>query len=64
MLSYGVFALVKSVTKDLKEDFLAVYDSSDVYAMIFWVTLKVIKLAIMTTQMVAQYQQTFMVCVA
>ena len=64
MLSYGVFALVKSVTKDLKEDFLAVYDSSDVYAMIFWVTLKVIKLAIMTTQMVAQYQQTCMVCVA
>ena len=64
MLSYGVFALVKSVTKDLKEDFLAVYDSSDVYAMIFWVTLKVIKLAIMTTQMVAQYQQTFMGCVA
>ena len=64
MLSYGGFALVKSVTKDLKEDFLAVYDSSDVYAMIFWVTLKVIKLAIMTTQMVAQYQQTFMVCVA
>ena len=64
MLSHGVFALVKSVTKDLKEDFLAVYDSSDVYAMIFWVTLKVIKLAIMTTQMVAQYQQTFMVCVA
>nr|WP_302144315.1 hypothetical protein [uncultured Schaedlerella sp.] len=31
MLSYGASALVKSVTKDLVSDLLAIYDPSDVY---------------------------------
>ena len=46
MLSYGASALVKSVTADLKEDLLAVYDASDVYAMMSLATLRVIKPAI------------------
>ncbi len=46
MLSYGASALVRSVTKDLKEDLLAVYDPSDAYAMMSLATLKVIKPAI------------------
>lgn len=33
MLSYGASALVKSVTGDIFEDLLKVYDPSDVYAM-------------------------------
>ena len=59
MLSYGASALVKSVVKDLKEDLLAVYDPSDVYAMMSLATLKVIKPAITANRMAAYYRRTF-----
>lgn len=59
MLSYGASALVKSVTKDLKEDLLAVYDPSDAYAMMSLATLKVIKPAITASRMSTHYRRTF-----
>ena len=59
MLSYGASALVKSVTKDLKEDLLAVYDPSDAFAMMSLATLKVIKPAITAGRMAAHYRRTF-----
>lgn len=59
MLSYGASALVKAVTKDLKEDLLAVYDPSDVYAMMSLATLKVIKPAITANRASTHYHRTF-----
>jgi len=59
MLSYGASALVKSVTQDLKEDLLAVYDPSDVFAMMSLATLKVIKPAITASRMKTHYLRTF-----
>ena len=59
MLSYGASALVKSVTKDIKEDLLAVYDPSDAYAMMSLATLKVIKPAITASRMSTHYHRTF-----
>ena len=60
MLSYGASALVKSVTADLKEDLLAVYDASDVYAMMSLATLRVIKPAITADRARTHYLRTFM----
>ena len=59
MLSYGASALVKSVTKDIKEELLAVYDPSDVYAMMSLATLKVIKPAITASRASTHYRRTF-----
>lgn len=59
MLSYGASALVKSVTADLKEDLLAVYDASDVYAMMSLATLRVIKPAITADRARTHYFRTF-----
>lgn len=59
MLSYGASALVKSVTEDLKADLLAVYDPSDVYAMMSLATLKVIKPSITARRMATHYHRTF-----
>lgn len=59
MLSYGASALVKTVTRDLKEDLLAVYDPSDVYAIMSLATLKVIKPAITAHRMATHYHRTF-----
>ena len=59
MLSYGASALVKSVTQDLKEDLLAVYDPSDAFAMMSLATLKVIKPAITASRMKTHYLRTF-----
>lgn len=59
MLSYGASALVKSVTEDLKNDLLSVYDASDVYAMMSLATLKVIKPAIASSRMQSLYNRTF-----
>lgn len=59
MLSYGASALVKSVTKDLKEDLLAVYDPPDAYAMMSLATLKIIKPAITASRMSTHYRRTF-----
>ena len=49
MLSYGASALVKSVMMDIKDDLLAVYDASDVYAMMSLATLKVIRTLVPVT---------------
>ena len=62
MLSYGASALVKSVTADLMEDLLAVYDPSDVFAMMSLATLRVIKPAITAKRMSTHYRRTF-VCI-
>ena len=59
MLSYGASALVKSVTQDIKEDLLAVYDQSDAFAMMSLATLKVIKPAITASRMKTYYLRTF-----
>ena len=59
MLSYGASALVKSVTKDLVSDLLAVYDPSDAYAMMSIATLKVIKPAVTANRMATHYHRTF-----
>ena len=59
MLSYGSSALVKSVTEDLKEDLLAVYDASDVYAMMSLATLRVIKPGIAANRVATHYRRTF-----
>lgn len=59
MLSYGASALVKSVTSDLKEDLLAVFDASDVYAMMSLATLRVIKPAITAERAKTHYLRTF-----
>lgn len=59
MLSYGASALVKSVTNDLFHDLLAVYDPSDVYAMMAIATLKVIKPAVTASRMSTHYNRTF-----
>lgn len=59
MLSYGASALVKSVVQDIKEDLLAVYDPSDVFAMMSLATLKVIKPAITASRMSTHYRRTF-----
>lgn len=59
MLSYGASALVKSVTNDLFYDLLAVYDPSDVYAMMAIATLKVIRPSITASRMSTHYNRTF-----
>ena len=59
MLSYGASALVKSLTGDIKEDLLAVYDPSDVYAIMSLLTLKVIKPSITASRMATHYRRTF-----
>jgi len=59
MLSYGASALVKSVTKDIKDDLLSVFDPSDVYSMMSLATLKVIKPAITANRASTHYHRTF-----
>lgn len=59
MLSYGVSALVKSVTQDLVTDLLAVYPAENVYSIIAMATLKVIKPSITGKRMATHYNRTF-----
>lgn len=59
MLSYGASALVKSVTEDVFQDLLAVYDASDVAAMMSIATLRVIKPSIAANRFQATYNLTF-----
>lgn len=59
MLSYGASALVKTVTGDLKDDLLAVYDPSDAFAIMSIATLKVIKPSITATRMSTHYNRCF-----
>lgn len=59
MLSYGASALVKSVTRDIFEDLLKIYDPADVYAMMSIATLRVIKPAIAANRFSTHYNRTF-----
>ena len=59
MLSYGASALVHSVTRDLFQDLLKVYDPTDVYAMMAIATLKVIKPSVTANRMSVHYNRTF-----
>lgn len=59
MLSYGASALVRSVTGDIFEDLLKVYDPSDVYAMMSIATLRVIRPSIASNRFSTHYNRTF-----
>lgn len=59
MLSYGASALVKSVTSDMFDDLLAVYDAADVSAMMSIATLRVIKPSIASNRIQTHYNRTF-----
>lgn len=59
MLSYGASALVHSVTKDLKDDLLAVYDPSVAFAIMAVATLRVIKPSITANRMSTHYYRCF-----
>ena len=59
MLSYGASALVKSVTEDIFNDLLSVYDASDVAAIMSVATLRVIKPSIAANRFQTHYNRTF-----
>lgn len=59
MLSYGSSALVKSVTRDIFDDLLAVYDPSDVFAIMSVATLRVIKPSVTASRMSTHYNRCF-----
>lgn len=59
MLSYGASALVRSVSKDLKEDLLAAYDPSDAFAIMAVATLRVIKPSVTANRMSTHYNRCF-----
>ena len=59
MLSYGSSALVRSVTRDLMDDLLAVYDPSDVFAIMSIATLRIIKPSITDNRMSTHYNRCF-----
>ncbi len=59
MLSYGSSALVRSVTRDIEKDLLAVYDPSDVFAIMAVATLRVIKPNISVNRMSTHYNRCF-----
>ena len=62
MLSYGSAALVRSVTRDILSDLLAIYPARDVYAIMSIATLRVIRPSITAERMSTHYKRTF-VCV-
>lgn len=59
MLSYGSSALVRSVTEDIRDDLLAVYDPSDAFAIMAIATLRVIKPSITAGRMSTHYNRCF-----
>ncbi len=59
MLSYGSSALVRSVTRDIEKDLLAVYDPSDVFAIMSVATLRVIKPSVTANRMSTHYNRCF-----
>ena len=59
MLSYGSSALVKSVSQDLKEDLLAVFDPGDAFAIMAIASLRVIKPSISANRMSTHYNRCF-----
>ena len=59
MLSYGSSALVRSVTRDIEKDLLAVYDPSDVFAIMSVATLRVIKPSVTANRLSTHYNRCF-----
>ncbi len=59
MLSYGASALVKSVTRDIQDDLLAVYDPPDAFAIMAVAILRVIKPSITANRMSTHYNRCF-----
>ena len=59
MLSYGSSALVRSVTRDLEDDLLAVYDPADVFAIMSIATLRIIKPSVTAYRMSTHYNRCF-----
>ncbi len=59
MLSFGSSALVYSVTRDLKDDLLAVCDASDAFAIMSIATLRVIKPSIPLCSVSTHYKRCF-----
>ena len=59
MLSYGTSALVHSVTRDIEKDLLAVYDPSDVYAIMAIASLRVIKPQVTDSRLSQHYNRCF-----
>ena len=59
MLSYGSSALVRSVTRDIEKDLLAVYDPADVFAIMSIATLRVIKPNVTANRMSTHYNRCF-----
>ena len=59
MLSYGSSALVRSVTRDIEDDLLAVYDPADVFAIMSVASLRVIKPSITANRMSTHYNRCF-----
>ncbi len=59
MLSYGVSALVKSVSADLLSDFLNIYPTNEAYSIMSIATLRVIRPKITLGRMATHYRRTF-----
>ena len=59
MLSYGSSALVHSVTKDIEEDLLAVFDPDDVYSIMSIASLRVIKPSVTDNRLSVHYNRCF-----
>lgn len=59
MLSYGSSALVRSVTRDIEDDLLAVYDPADVFAIMSVASLRVIKPSVTANRMSTHYSRCF-----
>lgn len=58
-LSYGKSALVKSVSQDILDNLLSVYDANNAFAIMAMATLKVIKPGITSKRMSTEYSRTF-----
>ena len=59
MLSYGSSALVHSVLDDIEKDLLAIYDPSDVYAIMSIAALRVIKPSVTDSRLSTHYNRCF-----
>lgn len=59
IISYGSSALVRSVTRDIEYDLLAVYDSDDVFAIMLVATLCGIKSSVTAYRISTRYNRCF-----
>lgn len=59
LLSYGSVALVKSLTRDILTDLLAIYPPKEAYAIMAIATLRVIRPSLSTEGLSSYYKRTF-----